>query len=240
MLSLATLGTVLLLGPTASPLPSVESIVAKHMEARGGLRRIKAVRSARALGVVRYFTGTEVPFVLEFKRPGRLRMTVEYQGQMGIEVYADGAGWLQLPFPGEAARSMTSAELMAGQDDADFDGALVDWVKKGHRVRLVGVEELDGQKAYRLEILRQSGTSETIWLDASTWLEARSLRERRNGDESRTVLSIPSDYRRIAGLMLPFQVASLPVDAPDEIEQLRFETFGVDVPVDDARFRLLK
>jgi len=65
---------------------TVEDIVRRYVEARGGALKLRAVESLR-------FTGTmELPdvsaaFVLELKRPNRMRTEFVVQGQTGVRAF---------------------------------------------------------------------------------------------------------------------------------------------------------
>ncbi len=63
--------------------------------------------------------------------------------------------WRFDPFGGrrEAVRS-SADEARAAAQDADLDGALVDWKAKGHRVDYLGTEDVEGKQHYWINKLK--------------------------------------------------------------------------------------
>ena len=51
----------------------VDEIIAKHVDAMGGMEKIKSVKSVRMTGTMGLGQGIEAPIVLEIKRPNALR-----------------------------------------------------------------------------------------------------------------------------------------------------------------------
>ena len=77
-----------LAAPAALAAPAsaqtVDELIAKANEARGGLARIKAVQSVRMTGRMTA-PGVEAPITLEMKRPRNTRMEFTVQGQTGVQ-----------------------------------------------------------------------------------------------------------------------------------------------------------
>jgi hypothetical protein len=69
---------------------TVDEIVAKAVEARGGLARIEAIQSVRATGKVVFGGGEfaiEAGFGLLQKRPGMIRSETTLQGLTAVEAF---------------------------------------------------------------------------------------------------------------------------------------------------------
>ena len=85
--------------PLAASAQTADEIVAKVLAARGGLAKIKAVRSQRISGTIDFGGGAEGPFLVELERPGKMHIEVTIQGQTLIRTF-DGksTGWIINPF----------------------------------------------------------------------------------------------------------------------------------------------
>ena len=129
ILMLLALG--LMLAPVAHA-QSVDDILAKHYEACGGLAKMKAVNTLRVTGSMTMGPGMEAPFTMERKRPGMRRMEFTIQGMTGIQAFDGVKTWSVMPFMGKKDPEVgTDEDNKNAQDDADFDGALVDYKSKG-------------------------------------------------------------------------------------------------------------
>src|SRR5258708_5816616 len=91
--------TLLLFLPLAASAQTAEEVVKKALDARGGAVKIKAVRSERVAGRITFGPGQEGTFIVELKRPNKMRAEINVEGQKIIRVY-DGksGGWMINPF----------------------------------------------------------------------------------------------------------------------------------------------
>src|SRR5262245_36639894 len=117
---------------TQKPLPTVDEIVAKYVQAVGGRDKLKAVQSMKMTGKMILGQGLEAPFVLELKRPQAVRMDFTFQGMTASSAFDGDQGWRVMPFQGNTNPEPLSAdEIKQVKDQADIDGPLVDYKEKG-------------------------------------------------------------------------------------------------------------
>jgi outer membrane lipoprotein-sorting protein len=229
---------VFLAALTAPPAPAqtVDEIISKHIEARGGREKLGAVKSIRMTGTMT-MGGTEVPFVLEMKRPNMMRLDMTVQGTVGTQVFDGSSGWVVMPFAGITDPDPMPDDVVAeAQAQADFDGPLVDYAAKGHKVHLGGKEAVEGKDAYKIEVTLKSGTTRRIYIDAATFMEVKSEGARTIGGETVENETFASDYRKVDGLMFPF-VMQTGLKGSSDREKMTVEKIEVNVPIDDARFK---
>jgi len=194
--------------------PTVDELIEKNIQAKGGREKLKAVQTRRLTGKMLVGPGLEAPFVLEQARPNKMRMEFVIQGMTAVTSYDGTAGWQLMPFLGKKeAEQMSADDLKQAQDQAEFDGSFVDYKDKGNQVELVGKEEVEGTPAYKLKVTKKSGDTEIVYLDADSFLEIQS--EGKNmvrGQEVETVTSI-GDYKEVQGVLFPFSIQSKPKGA---------------------------
>jgi hypothetical protein len=218
----------------AVPAQTVDDIIAKNLEAKGGLDKLKAVETLRMTGAMTVGPGMEAPFVMEFKRPSMIRMDITHQGATVTQAFDGKAGWTQNPLAGNPAPSAVPPEVLRlMEEQADFDGPLVDYKAKGHRIELEG----KGAGAYKLRITFKNGQVRYYFLDATTFLETR-VEGKTNmlGRETETVGTI-SDYREVDGIKLPHAMESGPKGSPQK-QKMVVQRVEVNPPIDESRFRM--
>src|SRR5689334_16952366 len=73
----------------ASPVhaQTADELIAKNIKAKGGMDKIKAMKSLRATGHMALGPEMEAPFVMTLKRPNEMRMEFTLQGMTGIQAY---------------------------------------------------------------------------------------------------------------------------------------------------------
>jgi outer membrane lipoprotein-sorting protein len=215
---------------------TVDEIIAKNIEARGGMQALKAANTMRMSGRMTVGPGLEAPFVLEQKRPSRMRLDITFQGMTGTQAYDGSSAWMVMPFMGKKdPEKVPDEEAQAFSEQADFDGILVDYKDKGHTVELMGKEPVEGSEAWKLKVTLKDGAIRYIYLDADAFLEIRTEGKRKiRGSEVEGESTI-GDYKEVAGLMMPHAVESGAKGSPQK-QKITIDQIEINVPIDDARF----
>jgi hypothetical protein len=128
-----------------------------------------------------------------------------------------------------------AAALSAEQ--ADFEGPLVDWKAKGHKVELVGTATLPGGPAHELKVTLKSGVVRRIWVDAKSGLVVKSGSTRRVKGHETTLEVLYADYRESGGVQF---ARSIEIGAEGRPQRLRIAVDSVEVNprLDDSRFKM--
>ena len=168
-----------------APAQTVDELIARSSEARGGLDKLRAVQTIRMKGKMSMGPGLEARITIEMKRPRNARMEFTYQGLTGVQAYDGKQAWGMAP--GSRQAEPLPAEMARGLDSqGDIDGPLVDYKAKGHRVELVGKEKIESGDAWKLKLTLKSGDVQYVYLDAVSHLEIRTeARRRRPRDRGR-------------------------------------------------------
>jgi outer membrane lipoprotein-sorting protein len=220
-----------------SAAQTADELVAKVLAARGGVDKIKAIRSEKVLGTISFGPNAEGPFSVEFERPGKMHMEMNIGGQAIVRVY-DGksAGWVINPFsPNKDAQPMSAEELGGIADESDFDGPLLDYQSKGNHIELVGKDEVEGKQVYRFKLTNKNGDVRTYFFDAATYLLTKWEGQRKAEDQVLMVETFFRDYRDVNGLKFAFEIDS---DSPGVAQQQKIiiEKIEIDPAIDQARF----
>lgn len=238
---LTALALVAMLAPVVHA-ETVDEIVAKNIQARGGMDKLKAVKTMKATGKLVMGGGAmEIPFTRVSKRPNAMRMDFTFQGISGTQAFDGKTAWQIMPFQtGKKDPEQTNAEqTKLLEEQADFDGPLVDWKAKGSTVELVGTESVDGADAYKVKLTRKSGNVDYIYIDKETGLEVKTESKRTiNGTEIESESKM-SDYKEVDGLTVPFTMSSGMKGGPEQQQQkIVMDKVEFNVDADDAGFAM--
>ncbi len=234
----------LLLAAALSAVPAktltVDEIVARHVEARGGAKNLAALRSLKMTGKM-LFGGGDFTVAVEYasirSRPDRIRTEVTVQGLTAIDAYDGKESWSVDPFQGRRDPFRTSADEARGlSEDADLEGSLVGWREKGYQVAYLGTEDVDGTPAHKLRVALKGGDVQYVYLDPDYFLEIRRVNERHvRGAEKVTETDFGS-YVQVNGVWVPSSIESGRKGVPRE-QRLTLDSIEANVPADDALFR---
>ena len=224
---------------SSSPLvgQTVDEIIAKSIDARGGIRKMKSVQSQRLSGHI-LLGDVEGTILIERKRPGKLREEISLEGRTLIRATDGKTGWSINPFSGGGAPGPLSADdfrLITQQ--ADFDRPLVDYKAKGNQVELVGRDKLDDKEVYKLKVTLKDREIRYDYVGVASSLELKwEGRVVRDGNDFQAE-SFFRDYRSVDGLMYPFVIES---DSPGNAatQKIVFDKIELNPALEDTRFEM--
>ena len=260
--------------PAASQL-SAEEIVAKNVAARGGLQAWRGVQTMTLMGKLgaggnqratlsvppptgrnaqgavlphRPVEEVQLPFVMELKRPDKVRFELQFNKQTAIQVFDGVQGWKLRPYLNRLdVEPYSPDEMKTASKQAQLDGFLIDYAAKGTRLEFDSIEKVEGRDTYKLKLTLKNGDVTHVWVDSQTFLETKVEGQPRRLDGTYHPVEVYyRDYRPINGLQIPFVLETrvLPVnktatglrDTPVPPEKIIIETVTVNPKLDDALF----
>jgi outer membrane lipoprotein-sorting protein len=214
---------------------NVDEIVSKNILARGGIDRIKSIETQRITGEISFGANSENPFMVEMKKPGRMRDEIIFNGKKIIRTTTGANGWVLNPLAGDTVRPMTSDELKNTAGSADIEGPLVDYKEKGNKITLEGKEKIDSVDCYKLVIAMKNGDVREDYIDCNSFLEKKWVGNIYSNGKPVKVETYFRDYKKVDGLMFAFR---LDTDTPgtNSMQQIIIKKVEVNIPLDDSLF----
>ena len=221
---------------------TAEDVVSRHVAAMGGKEKIAAMKSVYMEGVSVMQNGTEVS-TKTWKVDGRLmRREIDFGMGSFSMVLTDKEGWASNPRSGGAFEALPADAVARQQVELDLAGPLVDHAAKGHKVELVGTEDVNGSPCDVVKLTLNSGRDITYSIDRKTGYILRTKTKggggmRGGGGGGRNpeaeVVNEFSDYRKTDdGFVFPFTVATVGMGASMNMEKIE-----VNKPVDPKLYK---
>ncbi len=217
--------------------PTLDELVSKNIEAKGGADALRALQSLRLTGKLLVDQGQiELAYVQMKKRPGEVRTEGTLQGMTQIEAYDGKEGWKISPFQGRKdPEKMSTDDVKSLMEDAEIDGPLVDWKAKGSTVDYLGTEDVDGTPAYKVKVVRKNGDVSFVFLDPDHFLEIRVVTQRIKHGAQEEVETDLGDYEKTGGVFIPTSIESGRKGDPDK-QKIIIDKAEANVPADEAIF----
>jgi hypothetical protein len=217
--------------------PTVDELVAKTIEAKGGAAALRNLQTLRLNGKMLVQQGQiQLAYMQIKKRPDEVRSEASLQGMTQIEAYDGKEGWRVLPFFGRRdPERMSADDVKALVEDAEMEGPLIDWQAKGNAVEYLGTEDVDGTPAHKLKVVRKNGDVSLVYLDPDYFLEIRILTQRTRHGAYEEVETDLGDYDKAGGVFVPTSIEFGRKGAPDK-QRIIIDKVEANVPVDDTIF----
>jgi len=251
---------------------SAAQIVDRNVAARGGLQAWRGVQTLSLQGKMgvggnqraalpvsmpnqkemalplRPAEEVQLPFLMELKRPHKMRLELQVKDQTAVQVYDGTNGWKLRPFLNRhEVEPYSETEVKIASNRGDLDGPLVDYAAKGSHVELDGAETVEGRHTYKLQVIEKTGHTLHVWVDAETYLEAKIEGQPRTLDGTEHPVEVYyRDYRTVDGLRIPFVLETrvLPVgknalglrDTPVPPEKVIIDKVVVNPKLDERLF----
>lgn len=222
----------------AAQAASVDEVIDRYFDARGGIEQFEKIEN------IRYSGGTyrEPNYVND----GHAAMTVArpYYKLVGdkerpgvfMEGY-DGSAWEWFEDPGVVLRTVGKASE-AIRHYAGVEGPLLDYRAKGSTATYKGAVEFDGRQAHVIELVRRDGHTEVFYFDDETHLLVASGMQAPIHAFGLYVqrLTRISDYREIGGILIPFRFVTVEMPSLRVLDSMQWGHVDVNVDLPDDWF----
>jgi len=226
-----------LLVPLGATSQTVDEIVARNVQARGGLEKLRAIKTMRI--TARISQGDfRAAFVQESKRENMIRKEMILQGMVRVQAYDGHTAWRINPFGGRRDPDLISQEESKPLViDADLEGPLVDYRQKGHKAELVGHDSVEGTDCYKIKLTLKDGDVRYYYLDADSFLEIKIETQMnvRGAVQYRDIML--GDYDPVDGVYFPFLIQT-GEHGSEEWTLFIVDKIELNIPLEDSRFTM--
>jgi hypothetical protein len=188
---------------------SVDALLQKVLEARGGEERWAQVRTLKIEGTWTAFS-EDVPMTILRMRPDLYRFEHVVLGGPAVLAYDGEHAWVQgAAFGAPQGQGIAEAWKRNVIEEAPFTSKLLGHAAGGAKIELIGRERVDGRDAYVLKVEPKDRPEETWYVDCETFLETKRV------STTFDVFSGPGaqlemetyymEYRDVGGVMIPYR-----------------------------------
>ena len=165
---------------------TVDELIQKNIDARGGIEKLRAIKTMRLTGK-QSAGGFETPFSITQSIPNKMRIEATVQGKIFVIGYDGTIAWVINPFAGSSLpERMADKDAEDTKEQADILGPLIDSKEKGYTIEYAGEEDMEGTKVHKLKLTNKEKQISYIYLDAETGIDLKRVDIRKQGEaESR-------------------------------------------------------
>jgi len=219
---------------------TADEIIKKNIDAKGGLKKFKSIKTIKLTGNFSMppMDIWEAPITVIAKRPNLVRMDIEVMGITIVRAFDGETAWETMPTQMGILETGEMSESDAGEmkRESDFDGHLIDYKKKGHKVELIGKENMEGTEVYNLKVTLKDGYVVNYYFDTKNFLELKSIAKTIFQGQEMEGETFYSDYKEVAGILFAHSV-EMKLDGQIS-QQVIFESIELNVDVEDDFFKM--
>ncbi len=215
---------------------TLDEILAKNYESKGGLEKLKSINAIKIKGkIVQAMMNMEMPMEIWYKKPNKIRMESEFQGRKVVQGYDGNIAWWIMPFLGsDDPQEMGEEQAREVKEMAESMDPLVDYKEKGYKLELVGKEDMEGTEVYKLKMTKKNNKVEFFYLDIESGIELKTSSYVKRGENEILVETFFGDYQEVDGVVMAFQME---VKADNQTSvTMTFQEFKFNIEIDDALF----
>ena len=185
---------------------TVDEVINKHITALGGkenLAKINNLITEASLNV----QGADIAVTLTQVNNKLVRQDIYAMGMHGFDMMTEKEGWTYMPFQGmQKPEPKTADDVKEGMNDLDIAGPLVDYAAKGHKVELLGKEDVDGTECYKIKVTLASGKDVTFFIDPASSMIIRTKELRKANGQEQEIETDYSDYKDVEGVKMAHSI----------------------------------
>ena len=220
--------------PLQSQELSADDIVARHLEARGGALRLRAVESViYRNGLYREgsYVGSGQAF-MAMARPYFKIVSDPTDTSASFREGYDGSAWEWYRSPGIVVRTVGAANA-AIRHNLDPDGPFSDYREKGSRIERVADDNLAGRPAYGIILTLRDGARALYLIDKETFLisAVRKAAPIHAFGAPVTTEERVGDYRSVNGVLFPFRSTEVEIATGKELNSMTWGAIEIDKPL---------
>jgi len=198
------------------------------------LDNFKKIKTAKLTGTVST-QGNDLPITLQIINGRAMRTDVEVMGQTVTNSYKDGKGWKINAFAGATtATDVTGTELNDFKTQSLLSSQLMDYKARGYKVELMGQEDVDGKKDYKIKLTAEDNKTTIYYIDVATSMLIKSVGTKNMMGQDMELETYYSDIKDFGNLK--FSMSRVQKSSGQVIQEIHFDKLELDVAVDEKIF----
>jgi zinc protease len=214
------------------PVPAgvtLESVFNKYIDARGGKKALEGVKSIEQTGKMN-MQGMALDVLVKMKDSDKFKMSVSMGGQELMQQVVNGAKGSMSQMGMKEA--MDEAMVAETKIDADLL-AVLNYAKYGATAALIGLDKVNNEDAYVVEVTKKDGTKLTDYYSVASGLKIKSLSVSSAEEGGMTSESLYQDYTMVSGVSFPMKLVQ---SADNQQMVFTFSETKLNQKIDDKEF----
>ena len=223
---------------------SVDEVIDKYIERRGGKEKLNAIKSIYMEG--RHEMMGKQTTVKIVKEQNKLsRSEFETASGIGFNLITDKEAWNYSPMSMYEPEKIEDALITGLQTELDIAGPLVDYVAKGHNTELTGKENIDDVTCYKIKLVTKEGKSIMYWIETGSYMLLQSTRvdgmmreesTQRALQNTGRIFTAYKNYKAVEGILFAHSIETKTENGEMQNGGTTFEKIEINKPIDEKLY----
>ena len=209
--------------------PPAEQIIAKYVEAIGGVAALQKISTRQEKGMIN-ISGRNLPVEILSKIGGKQLTVIHLPNGDSITAYDGTSGWTS--GPNRQVREIPALEVASAQPEVDLQLPL-HMKQLFNEVRTVATEKIGDRETYVVAGMNSGEIAAKFYFDKESGYLVRILRYTKSPLGRNPTQMNYADFRALDGLKVPFQET---IERPNSRLTVQIEDAKSNVPVDETKF----
>lgn len=214
---------------------TAKQVIMDYIDAIGGQEKLLSVKSMVTMAGMDMM-GQSANITIKQEQPNKMSMVVGMNGMTMQETRVNGDKAMM----GGMGQSQTMAKGDPGFDDvssqAVFFGGVLDYLASDYTLELKGIEDVDGEKAYKVMVTGTDGKSSTEFYAVKSNLLIKEVTSQEGPQGPMTITNVNKDYKAVDGIMLPHTIVTTGA-APFPME-MKIKEYQINTAIPATAFEI--
>ena len=210
-----------------------EEVINKYITSIGGIEKLNKVQDYTMV-MEANVQGQQLQVTNIKKAPAKLSVSVSVMGNVMQQQFFDGEKGQVVVMGQKQTIEGEAAEAMKGEaslfPELDYASG------ENYGMKVSGVETIEGEKAYVLELIDKMGNKKTEYYSVSSGLKIRAVATVSNQGQTITTTQDFSDYTAVDGILFPYTIKTSGM-MPFPLE-MKVKKVEINTGVDDSVFEI--
>jgi hypothetical protein len=213
---------------------TVDEIIQKHSDAMGGLENFNKVKTVIISGNI-LVQDKSYPTTIKMINGRAMRMETDIAGMSVINAYKDGKGWKLDQLAGETKPTdVTGAELIEFKTESFLANRLMDYKNRGYTVELLGLEDVEGIPAYKINTAIENKREMFYFIDTSTFLVRKTFVKKDAAGTDTGLETYFYDFKDFGNIRFPLLWKQKMNGVP--FQEVHFDKLELNAKIDEKIF----
>ncbi len=212
------------------------AILNKHLKVRGGVERLKAMKTLRIKGwELLYPVEAGLPWKLEQSRPNKFREEATVHGMVEVHTFNGTEGWITIPWAKDFKAKPMTAEQVEALKENSFDDPWISALEHPADLHYQGSTRFNGTPVWQVQWTLGPGDELVGFFDQEVGLEIMRERVHREMGNEYKVRWESERWQTVKGIAFPYETVRR-VPARGMRLKIMVESIEVDPVLSEARF----